>query len=135
MNQPTSEPSEGIDTSPTVFRPCILHTHNQHAADYIMVKSTMSPPLGKDQSAPLIMEVQSLLTSYAFHISSSILFWDPPSYHHLFIPYHFCFQSVPAEDLISKTYLQLGRIPSCRCNAKLELALLGCPTAKVLMCW
>ena len=59
MNQATSEPSEGIDTSPTVFRPCVLHTHDQHAADYIriMVKIIMNLPLGEDQSAPLVMEV------------------------------------------------------------------------------
>ena len=50
MNQPTSEPSKGIDTSPTVFRPCILCTHDQHAANYvrIMIKSGMSLPLGED---------------------------------------------------------------------------------------
>ena len=58
-NQTTSEPSEGIDASPTVFRPHVLHTHDQHANDYIriMVKFRMSLPLGEDQSAPLVMEV------------------------------------------------------------------------------
>ena len=75
MNQTTSEPSEGIDTSPTVFRPCILCTQDQHAANYvrIMVESGMSLPMVEDQSATLIMEVWSLLSSCAIPIPPSIL--------------------------------------------------------------
>ena len=72
--QPTGEPSEGINTSPTIFRPCVPCTHNQHVVDYvrIMVKSGMSLPMGEGQSAPLITEVLSLFSPYAILITSSI---------------------------------------------------------------
>ena len=74
-NQPTGEPFEGIDTSPTIFRPCVLCAHDQHVANYvrIMVKSGMSLHMGEDQSALLITEVLSLLSPYAIPIPSIIL--------------------------------------------------------------
>ena len=74
-NQPTGEPSEGIDTSPTIFRPWVLCTHDKHVANYIriMVKSGMSLSMGEDWSVPLVMEVLSLPSPYAFLIPSSIL--------------------------------------------------------------
>ena len=93
-NQPTGEPSERINTSPTIFRPGVLHTHDQHVADYvrIMVESGMSLPMGEDQSAPLITEVLSLLSPYPIPLPSSILLVSgPPCYYHLFTHYCFCF--------------------------------------------
>ena len=60
MDQPICESLEGIDTSASsTARPQVLHTHDQHAADYIriMMESGMNLPMGKDRSAPLITEV------------------------------------------------------------------------------
>ena len=73
-NQPTGEPSEWMNESPTIFRPHVLCTHDQHVANYvrIMVKSEMSLPMREDQSAPLITEVLSLPSPYAIPIPSSI---------------------------------------------------------------
>ena len=74
-NQPTGEPFEGINTSLTIFRPHVLHTHDQHVANYvrIMVESGMSLPMEEYQLVPLITEVLSLPSPYAIHIMSSIL--------------------------------------------------------------
>ena len=74
-NQPTGQPSEGIDTSPTIFRPHVLCTHDQHAADYvrIMVKSGKSLPMGEDWSPLLITEVLSLLSPFTMPSIISLL--------------------------------------------------------------
>ena len=76
MNQLTGVPSEGINTGPTIFRPCILCTHIQHAADYvrIMVKCGMSLPMEEDWSVPLITEVLSLLPSYTIPMVYGLLY-------------------------------------------------------------
>ena len=133
-NQPTSEPSEGIDTSPTVFRPCILHTHEQHAADCIriMVKSGMSLPLGEDQSAPLIVEVWSLFSSYAIPIPSSILFLILlviVIYSLLTIT---VFNQALQKIRLASHICRLAELLHANAMQQLELALLGSPAAKVL---
>ena len=51
---------EGIETSPSAMeKPQVLHTHDQHAADYVrlMMEAGMNLPMGEDRVAPLIMEV------------------------------------------------------------------------------
>ena len=133
-NQPTSEPSEGINTSPTVFRPHVLCTHHQHAADYvrIMVKSGMSLPLGEDQSVLLIMEVRSLLSSYAFPIPSSILFLIIlVIVIYSFLTISVFNQALQRIQLVSHIH-SLAELLHTDAMQQLELALLGSPSAKVL---
>ena len=74
MDQPTDEPSEGMDTSPSTSRPWVLWMHDQHVADYvcIMVELGMSLPMGEDWSVPLVMEVLSLFSPYSLLIPSCI---------------------------------------------------------------
>ena len=60
MEQPPSGLTEGIETHPSVNeKPWVLHTHDQHAADYvrIMMEVGMKLPMGADRAAPLITEV------------------------------------------------------------------------------
>ena len=49
-DQPTDEPAEGINISPSTSRPWVLWTHDQHVADYvcIMVELGMSLPMTED---------------------------------------------------------------------------------------
>ena len=142
ISLPTGEPSEGINTSPTIFRPCVLHTHYQHAANYvrIMVESKMSLPMGKDQLAPLIMEVLSLPSPYAILISlyNSYMLqyftFGPPRYYHLFTLHCFCFCSGPAENQVGKPHLQFGRASSCWCNATAGVGSVGFSSGKIVGC-
>ena len=51
---------EGIETSPSANeKPWVLHTHDQHATDYvrIMMEAGMNLPMGEDRASPLITEV------------------------------------------------------------------------------
>ena len=60
MEQPTSDLMEGIETSSSANeKPQVLHTHDQHATDYvrIMMEAGMNLPTGEDRAAPLITEV------------------------------------------------------------------------------
>ena len=134
MNQPTDEPSEGINTSPTIFRPCILHTHNQHAADYIriIVKSGMSLPMGEDRSAPLVTEVLPLLLLYAIPIPSLILLLVI-----LDITIYSLFSAFVLTQALQKIRLvnhnhSLAELLHADIMQQLELALLGSPVARLL---
>ena len=133
-NQPSGEPSEEIDTSPTIFRPCVLHTHDQHTADYIriMVESGMSLPMGEDQSAPLIMEVQSIFSSYAILIPSSILLLILLVIAiYSLITVSVSTQALQKIRLVSHIH-SLAELLHPNAMQQLELALLGSPAAKVL---
>ena len=131
-NQPTGEPSEGIDTSPTIFRPCVLHTHDQHAADYvrIMVKSGMSLPMGEDWSVPLITEVMSLLSPYAIPIPPIILllvFLDITIYSLITA---FVFTQALQKIRLANHIHSLAELLHADAIQQLELALLGSPVAR-----
>ena len=59
-DQPVGESLEGIDTSlSSTARPQVLCTHDQHAADYVMImmESGMNLSRGEDRSVPLFTEV------------------------------------------------------------------------------
>ena len=85
--QPETEPQEGISTSLSTLRSTqVLHTHQQHTADYVclMVKAGISLPIGEDWSVPLVTEVfPFVLTSHTSFYPAS----DPlPSFiHHCFL--------------------------------------------------
>ena len=53
-------PHKGIETSPPANKkPQVLHTHDQHATDYvrIMMEAGMNLPMGEDRVVPLITEI------------------------------------------------------------------------------
>ena len=135
-NQSTGEPSERIDTSPTIFRPCILCTHDQHAADYIriMVKSGMSLPMGEDWSASLVMEVMSLLLPYAIPIPSliSLLVLLGITIYSLFTAFVFT-QALQKNRLVNHI-CTLAELLHANAMQQLELALLGSPAEKIVGC-
>ena len=133
-NQPTGEPSEGIDTSPTIFRACVLCTYDQHATNYvrIMAKSGMSLPMGEDWSAPLVTEVLSLLPSYAIPIPSSILFLVllVITIYSLITAFVFT-QALQKIRLVNHIH-SLAELHHADAMQQLELALLGSPVARLL---
>ena len=58
--QTVKDPTTGIETAPSnKEKPRILHTHDQHTADYIriMMEEGMDFPMGEDRVALLITEV------------------------------------------------------------------------------
>ena len=133
-NQPAGEPSDGIDTSPTIFRPHVLCTHNQHAANYvrIIVKAGMSLPLGEDWSAPLVTEVLSLLSPYAIPIPSSISLLVL-----LVIVIYSLITAFVSTQALQKIRLanhihSLVELLHADVMQQLELALLGSPVARLL---
>ena len=133
-SQPTGEPSEGINTSPTIFRPCVLHTHDQHVANYvrIIVESGMSLPMGEDQSVPLITEVLSPFSLYSLLIPSGILLLVLlcPAIHS-FITTFVCIQALQKIRLANHI-CSLAELLHADVMQQLELALLGSPTSKLL---
>ena len=133
-NKPTGEPSEGIDTSPTIFRPCVLHTHDQHVANYvrIMVKSGVRLPMGEDQSVPLITEVQSLLSSYAILISFSILFLVLLAIAIYSLITVSVFNQALQKIRLASHICSLVELLCANAMQQLELAQLHSPAAKVL---
>ena len=133
MNQPTGEPSERIDTSPTVFQPHVLCTHNQCTADYIriMVKSGMSLPMKEDWSVSLITEVLPLLP-YAIPIPSLIsllVLLDTTIYS--LIPAFVLNQALQKIRLVNHI-CSLAELLHANAMQQLELALLGSPVARLL---
>ena len=133
-NQPTGEPSEGIDKSPTIFRQCFLCTHNQHAANYIriMVKSGMSLPMGEDWSAPLVTDVLSLLPSYAIPIPSSILLLVLLVIIIYSLITAFVFTQALQKIRLANHICSLAELLHADAMPQLELALLGSPVARLL---
>ena len=132
-SQPTDEPTEGIDTSPSIFMPCVLCTHDQHVADYvrIMVKSGMSLPMGEDQSAPLITEVLSLFSLYSLLIPSSILLLVLLcAAVHSFITPFVCIQALQKIRLANHIH-NVAELLHADAMQQLELALMGSPAAKL----
>ena len=61
MEQSTSDPTEGIDTTPSPKeKPKVLCTHDQqHVTDYVrlMMEEGMNLPMEEDRAAPLITEI------------------------------------------------------------------------------
>ena len=58
--QPVEDLTTGIETAPSdKEKPRILHTHDQHTADYVrlMMEEGMDLPMGEDRVALLITEV------------------------------------------------------------------------------
>ena len=58
--QPVEDPTTGIETALSNKEKLrILHTHDQHTADYvrIMMEEGMDLPVGEDRAAPLITKV------------------------------------------------------------------------------
>ena len=132
-NQPTGEPFVGVNTSPTTFRPHVLHIDNQHAANYIriMVKSGMNPPHGEDQSVPLITEVLSLLSPYATPIPYSILLLALLVIN-LFTHHCFCFHSALQKIRLANHICSLAELLHVDVIQQLELALLSSPVTRLL---
>ena len=74
--QSETEPLEGISTSPSTSRPTwVLHTHQQHMADYIclIVKAGISLPRGEDWLVPIVTEVFPLFFLYSLFMLACIL--------------------------------------------------------------
>ena len=66
--QPETEPLEGISISPSTSRPTwVLHTHQQHMADYVhlMVEAGISLPMGEDHLVSLVTEVFPFFCLYS----------------------------------------------------------------------
>ena len=60
MEKPTDDLTKGIETCPSANKkPWMLHTHDQHVADYvrIMMEAGMNLPMGEDRAALLLTEV------------------------------------------------------------------------------
>ena len=133
-SQCTGEPSEGIDTSPTIFRPFILCTHAQHTTDYVrnVVKSGMSLPMGEDWSVSLITEVLSLLLPYAIPIPSFILFLVLLSITIYSLITAFGFTQALQKIRLANHIHGLAELHHANVIQQLELTLLGPPVARLL---
>ena len=128
--QPTGEPSEVINTSPTIFRPHVLHTHDQHAVHYIriMVESGMSLLMGEDCSAPLITEVLPYAIPIPSLISLLVLLGITI---YSFFPAFVLTQALQKIGLANHIH-SLAELLHADVMQQLELALLGSPVARLL---
>ena len=133
-DQPTDEPSEGIDTSPSTSRPWVLRMHEQHTAYYvhIMVESGMSLPMGEAQSVPLLTEVLSLFPPYSLLIPSCIsLLVLLCAAIHSFIT-AFLFTQGLQKIRIANHIHSLAELLHADAIQQLEVALQGSPATKLL---
>ena len=73
--QIVKDPTTGIETAPSnKEKPRILHTHDQHTADYvrIMMEEGMDLSMGEDRAPPWITELYALISlSSAFQHSTT----------------------------------------------------------------
>ena len=127
-SQPTDEPSEGIDTSPTIFRPCILYTHDQHVSQLcknhggIWNESLHGRGLVSTTDYRGTVTSPSLCNSYTIPYLTS----GPPGCYHLFTLHCFCFHSGPVENQVGKPHLQFGRASSHQCDATAGVGSIDC---------
>ena len=126
------EPVEGISTSPSTSRPTqVLHTHQQHTADYVclMVEMRMSLPMGEDWSVPLVTGIPPFLSSITIHTSLYLTSDLLPSF------IHHCFHSSsrPPRIICQSDHIHsLAELLHADVLQLLEVALMGLLAAKLI---